>query len=209
MTRSPVAADDLDRCVRLAMATLRQAPPDRWRARAGTTDWDCWSTVEHLADTLFAYACQLAPSRPPEDDYVPFETNAGTPGGPLAAVHADVKAGPEGLLRMLEACAGIELAVVRTTPPGARAWHPYGVADAEAFTAMGVVETLAHVHDAAEGLGVPWTPPADLCRRVLDRLFPDAPADTDPWPTLLWATGRGDLPGRERLTDWKWDNGPR
>jgi hypothetical protein len=209
MTRSPVTADDLDHAVRLALATLRQAPADGWRAKAGSLDWDCWSTVEHLADTLFAYACQLASSRPPEDGYVPCATTAGTPGGPECAVHADLKAGPAGLLMTLEACAGIEAAVMRTAPPDARAWHPYGLADAEAFTAMGVVETLLHTHDAAVGLGLPWTPPAGLCTRVRDRLFPDAPADTEPWPTLLWAGGRGDLPGRERLTDWKWDNGPR
>lgn len=40
-----------------------------------------------------------------------------------------------------------------------------------------------------------WNPPADLCTRVLARLFPHAPATTSPWPTLLRATGRGDLPG--------------
>jgi hypothetical protein len=141
MTRSPVTADDLDHAVRLALATLRRAPADGWRAKAGSLDWDCWSTVEHLADTLFAYACQLASSRPPEDGYVPCATTAGTPGGPECAVHADLKAGPAGLLMTLEACAGIEAAVMRTAPPDARAWHPYGLADAEAFTAMGVVET--------------------------------------------------------------------
>jgi len=50
-----------------------------------------------------------------------------------------------------------------------------------------------------------WDPDPDVVRRALDRLFPDAPRDTDPWPTLLWASGRGDLPGRDRLTDWRWD----
>lgn len=40
------------------------------------------------------------------------------------------------------------------------------------------------------------TPPA-----VLARLFPDTP-DGDPVLTLTWATGRGDLAGRPRLTSW-------
>jgi hypothetical protein len=72
-----------------------------------------------------------------------------------------------------------------------------------------VVETLVHTYDLAQGLGLRWSPPADLCTRALARLFPDAPADTDPWPTLLWATGRGDLPGHPRRTTWRWYASPR
>lgn len=73
---------------------------------------------------------------------------------------------------------------------------------------MGIVETLAHTHDVAAGLSLSWTPPNDLCDRVLARLFPDAPADEDRWTVLLWATGRADLPGRERVTSWKWHGAP-
>ncbi|GAA3369899.1 hypothetical protein GCM10020367_14380 [Streptomyces sannanensis] len=73
---------------------------------------------------------------------------------------------------------------------------------------MGVVETLVHTHEMAEGLGLDWNPPADLCGRVLHRLFPDAPTDTDRRPTLLWVTGRAELPGREGLTKWCWYGAP-
>jgi len=73
-----------------------------------------------------------------------------------------------------------------------------------------VVEVVVHMHDVAAGLHVAWTPPEDLCDRVLYRLFPDAPTDTARWPTLLWATGRGDIPGRERVTGrWRWYAAPR
>jgi hypothetical protein len=71
---------------------------------------------------------------------------------------------------------------------------------------MGVVETLVHTHDLAEGFGLAWTPPSALCSRVLARLFPDAPDSADPWLTLLWATGRAELPGHPRLTTWRWDS---
>lgn len=209
MTRSPVTADDLEQSVRLALATLRQAPPDAWQAKAGTLDWNCWSTVEHLADTLLSYAAQLAPSPAPTAGYVPFECTSRTPAGPSSAVHADLQAGPVGLLTVLESCAAFEVAMVRTASPDVRSYHPFGIADPEAFAAMGVVETLLHTHDVAQGMGLPWTPPPDLCTRVRDRLFPDLPVDTDPWPTLLWATNRGDLAGHARVTDWKWDNRPR
>jgi len=45
--------------------------------------------------------------------------------------------------------------------------------------------------DALTGLGVPFGPPDDLCRRVLAHQYPDAAAtDGDPWHGLLAATGR-------------------
>ncbi|SDZ12419.1 hypothetical protein SAMN05216215_104761 [Saccharopolyspora shandongensis] len=87
---------------------------------------------------------------------------------------------------MLEASGALLVAMVRTTPPQVRACHVFGISDAEGFAAMGIVETLVHTHDLAQGLGLAWNPPADLCSRVLVRLFPNAPVFTDPWPTLLW-----------------------
>jgi len=47
-----------------------------------------------------------------------------------------------------------------------------------------------------------------LCRRVLERLLPDVEPGDDPWAALLWATGRLELPGRPRRTDWGWTNSP-
>jgi hypothetical protein len=202
---SPVTADDLELAVRLAVSVLRQAPPDAWDENAGSLEWTCWETVEHLGDDLFAYAAQLGPAAPPLDGEVPFVWESRRPGGPANAVHADRAAGPAGLLQVLEACGALLAAMVRTRPADTRAHHVFGVSDPEGFAAMGIVETLVHTHDLAQGLGLAWDPPAELCARVLARLFPDAPASTPPWPTLLWATGRGVLPGRPRLTSWRWD----
>ncbi|MDH6130573.1 hypothetical protein [Kitasatospora sp. GP82] len=56
--------------------------------------------------------------------------------------------------------------------------------------------------------GLSWAPPAELCDRTLRRLFPDAPSRTERWPTLLWSTGRADLPGHPRLTGWQWAGAP-
>ena len=211
MPTSPAAVtpEDLELAVRLAVSTLRAAPPDAWDAKAGSLAWDCWETVEHLADDLFAYAAQLGPKTPPMDGEVPFVWQSRRPGGPANAVHANREAGPDGLLQVLEACGGLLVAMVRTVPRHVRAHHIFGAADPEGFAAMGIVETLVHTHDLAEGLDLPWEPPADLCRRVLRRLFPDAPHDTEPWRTLLWATGRTELPGRPRLTSWRWHGSPR
>lgn len=209
MSRSHVTADDLDRAVQLALAALREAPPGAWEGKAGSLEWDCWETVEHLSDDLFAYAAQLGPRKPPLDTHVPFTWESRRPGGPVNTIHADRAAGPDGLLQVLDASGALLVAMVRTTAPEVRAHHVFGVSDPEGFAAMGIVETLVHTHDLAEGLGLAWDPPGDLCSRVLARLFPDAPDSTDPWPTLLWATGRAELPGHARRTTWRWYGEPR
>ncbi|MER6994486.1 DinB family protein [Streptomyces sp. NPDC000410] len=202
--RIPVTADDVQHAVRLALATLRGRLGADWHAKAGTLEWTCWETVEHLADDLFSYATRIGPEAPPLDREVPFLWAPRREGGPSNVTYADPEGGPRGLLQVLESCGALLVAMVRTTPADRRAYHVFGVSDPEGFAAMGVVETLVHTHDIAAGLGVPWTPPAGLCDRVLARLFPDAPAGTDRWATLLWATGRGELPGRGRLESWRW-----
>ncbi|OQR64989.1 hypothetical protein B6E66_05885 [Streptomyces maremycinicus] len=199
----------MSEAVRSAVAVLRGAEAADWDARAGSLEWSCWETVEHLADDLFAYAAQLGPRGGPSDTEVPFVWRAQRPGAPANVVFADRAAGAAGLARVLEACGALLTAMVRTSPAGVRAHHVFGAADPEGFAAMGVVETLVHLHDVAEGLGVRWEPDPGLCDRVLARLFPDAPSGTGRWPTLLWATGRGELPGHARLTRWRWYGAPR
>jgi hypothetical protein len=205
----PVTAADVRQAVALAAGALTEVLDSDWRVPAGGLDWDCWETVEHISDDLFAYAAQLGPLRPPVDSHVPFRWQYQRPGGPANTIFADPEAGQAGLVQVLEACGTMLAAVVQTTAPEVRAHHIFGLSDAAGFAAMGVVETLVHMRDVAVGLGIDWYPPADLCDRALVRLFPDAPADTDRWQTLLWATGRGELPGRAALSSWRWDGTPR
>lgn len=192
----------------MAVATLANALAADWHVQAGELDWDCWETLEHTADGLFAYAAQLAPARPPLDDFVPLRWQRDRPEGPPNVVFVDRAVGPAGLLQVLETGGGLLAAMVRTVSPQARAFHAYGVSDPEGFAAMGVVETLVHTHDVTAGLALPWAPPADLCDRALARLFPDAPKDTDRWPTLLWATGRAELPTHPRHAFDRWHSAP-
>ncbi|MGC5015941.1 hypothetical protein ACLQ2R_34695 [Streptosporangium sp. DT93] len=208
-TTSPVTADDLDEAVRLAVGVLGKMPEPAWDQPAGSLEWSRWETAEHLADDLFSYAAQIGPRKPPLEDVVPFAWERRRPGGPANAIHVDRAAGPEGMLGVLEACGALLVAMARTTPPEVRAHHVHGTSDPEGFATMGIVEILVHTHDLTEGLGLDWTPPAGLCARVLARLFPDASRTTDPWPTLLWATGRAELPGHPRLTTWRWYGTPR
>ncbi len=205
----PVTADDVALAVRLSVHTLGKVPADGWERPAGELTWSCWETVEHLADDLFAYALQLGPVTPPLTTHVPVSWRQERPDGPTSTVFVARTEGPAGLLQALEACGALLVAMVRVTAPEVRAHHGFGASDPEGFGAMGVVEALVHTHDVAAAFGLPWQPPADLCARTLHRLFPDAPADAEPWPALLWSTGRIELPGRARLEKWRWHGEPR
>jgi hypothetical protein len=112
------------------------------------------------------------------------------------------------LVRTIGAFATVLAGVVDASPPEARGWHPFGLADASGFAAMACDELLVHTDDAARGLEVPFTAPPELARVTLERLFPWAPTDADPWAALLWANGRTDLPGQPRQVDWRWHCAP-
>jgi hypothetical protein len=192
-----VTADDLDAAISAVVAALRPAADRDWSAQAGTLEWDCWHTAEHIGDCLLSYAGQLVIQ--PAARYVRF----------LAS--ADKDASPADVLEFAEAGGRILAATVRTAAAQARAYHPSGMADPEGFAAMGCVETLLHGHDIARGLSLSLDPPRSICSGVVARLFPQAPADLariDPWEALQWATGRAELPGHPQLRQWHWHGAP-
>jgi hypothetical protein len=208
-TPGPVTADDLEAVVAAAVLALQSRTDRDWRVPASGLEWDCWETVEHVADDLFAYAAQLSAKRPPLTRYLPIVCRAPRPGAPLSTVFGDPDAGTAGLVEVLDACGGLLSAVVRTAAPTVRAFHVSGVSDPPGFAAMGIVEVLVHLSDLAPVLEFDWAPDDQICDRVLYRLFPQAPTGTERWPTLLWATGRSDLPGRPRPRTWRWQGEPR
>jgi hypothetical protein len=122
--------------------------------------------------------------------------------------HGDPDAPVRHLLRVTTSAASVLAEVATAAPPETLAYHPAGPSDPEGFCAMGCDELLVHGHDIASGLGVPFQPPASLCRAVLGRLFPSAPPDGDPWETLLWANGRVALDGVRLDPDWSWHSAP-
>ncbi|MEV4492351.1 DinB family protein [Micromonospora coxensis] len=192
-----VTADDLDAATSAVVAALRPATDLDWAAQAGSLEWDCWHTAEHIGDCLMSFAGQLVAR--PQDRYVRFMANA------------DKDASAAEVLEFAEASARILAATVRASGPDVRAYHPSGQADPEGFAAMGCVETLLHGDDIAQGLGVAVDPPRDVCTRVLTRLFPEAAQDlagVDPWAALRWSTGRIELPGRPRPAEWRWRGAP-
>lgn len=192
----PVTAEDVDLSLRTVIATLRTEVGRDWRTTVGTGNWTARATAEHLADTLISYAAQVVVQ--PADRYV--------------AMASDGRDGsPADLLEFVRAGAGMLAAIVHTADDDIRAYHPSGMADPEGFAGMGCVELLVHGEDVARGLGLALDPPPETCERVLTRMFPDLETDdlaTDPWLGLLWATGRIELPDRERRTSWHWHGAP-
>jgi uncharacterized protein (TIGR03083 family) len=186
--------DDLRRAAAACREALGPLAGADWAVPAGDLEWSCRKTVDHVADALIFYAGQLA-----------LRATARVP----RARSGDATAPPADLLAMVEAAAAILAEVVRAAPPDARGFHPAGMADGAGFVAMGCTEVLVHTADVARGLGVAFTPPADLAAPVLRRIFPWMEPGAEPGATLLWAAGRAALGARERLApDWYWQCAP-
>ncbi|MFJ2905410.1 GNAT family N-acetyltransferase [Streptomyces sp. NPDC087212] len=187
--------DRLAEAVVGCVGVLRPAVGRDWtRVRAGRLDRNCHDTALHLADALLAYAAALAGRA--QNALVPF------------ALRLPDGTDNSGLLDVVEATGALLTAAVRTAPREARAVHrnPFGTAGREGFAAMGVAELLLHTHDIAAGLGLSHQPPAELAEFVLTRLLPHVRPGPGQGDTLLWATGRGELPGRAPVTDWHWSH---
>jgi hypothetical protein len=187
-----VTADDVDDALKIALAALSQGLLKDWDVPAGDLAWSCRATAEHIASDFVGYAGQLTGRA--KTSYVPFE------------VSLDQDADAAGMVDVVRATGGILSAVVRSAPQDLEVWHPYGMADASAVAAMGMVELLVHTDDICRGLGLSWEPPDPLCALVLSRLFPDVDQGLGSWVTLLWATGRTALPDQPRLDAWRWQN---
>jgi hypothetical protein len=184
--------------VRTAAAVAREALTPAlgrdWETRAGSLDWSCRRTIDHVVDALSLYTAHLAMRA---RERLP-RVRSGNP-----------ELTPAELLHAVAIAAAILADVVRAAPPDARGWHPAGLADGSGFVGMACTELLVHAADVAEGLGQPFASPPDLAARVLARLFPWAPAEGDAWATLRWACGRAALDDRERLApDWYWQCAP-
>ena len=201
-----ITADDLRAMLDQAAAVLQSVVDKDWHVPAQDSTWDCWETIDHIADDMFAYAVQLGPRPTPKDDYLGFAYTIKHEGGPALSVWADPSKGNAGAIRVLYASGALLAAMVTVSPPDLRAYHPFGLADPEGWAAIGLVELIVHMRDVAGGLGATWQPDEDLCGRILDRVFAplELPAGGTRWQTLLWATGRASWDGAPKLDKWRW-----
>ena len=161
-----------------------------WTAHPPDLDWSCERTLQHVINTELYYAMHLATSA---SSPIPF------PRGPAAAAGL----GPPELLTELRAINAVLVAVIRTAAPSTRAVFAGVRTDAVGVAALACDELFINTWDMGRGLGQAFTPPGDMAQRVVERLFPWAPKDPDPWSVLLWCNGRTALADRPRLEpDW-------
>jgi hypothetical protein len=202
----PVTAGDLRRVVDGVLERFAVLPDDVWDGPALELAWTCRETAGHMADDLGGYAMQLSGSRPPqEDDVELLEPPPRRAGGPRILFNPDPAAGTGGILRCLDATAGLLCSVVATAD-GKRGYHPMGISDAAGFAAMGIVETAVHGYDILAAQQIPYAADAPVCARVVDRLFPHAVRSADPWQDLLRSCGRTP---ETRGAPWRWDSSVR
>ncbi|MFJ5777541.1 GNAT family N-acetyltransferase [Streptomyces sp. NPDC093094] len=196
-----MGAERVEEAAASCAALLRTVVGKDWEnTRAGDLEWSCRFTATHVASDFIGYAGNLAGRA--RSAYVPFDiTVDGDENGNYRADNA-------GLIDVVTTTGALFAATLRTTRREVRAFHPYPFrsANRDGFAAMGIAEALLHTHDIARGFDVPYEAPAELAEYVLTTIFPTVRPGPAPWPTLLWATGRGDLPGRERVTRWHWTN---
>lgn len=190
----PITPHDLRAAADHAAATLLPAASGDWATAVPGLDWDVRATVEHLVDVLGFYTLHLvAASRQPLR--LDVRCHEGLPNADVVHV---VTVEAHGLAE-----------AARLADPSTRAFHFHGTTDASGIVALACAELLVHGDDAARGLGRGLAPRPGLAAKVLDRLFPSAPGDADPWRTLLWATGRASLPGHpDRGPDWTFRTAP-
>ena len=162
-----------------------------WSVTAGAVEWSCTKTADHAVDCVYAPAFFLASRKLDAYPEVGLDLTL----GPAAT--------PQRLVESLGTATRLLGAVVNDAGPEVRAVifrRPEMItAAAPDFAPRGAMELILHAHDVCSGLGVPFEPPAGLCRRLREhtRAWPmwtvawnGLDCTDDPWRDLLAGSGR-------------------
>jgi hypothetical protein len=167
--------DDVVAAAATVEGALRPVAGRDWSVRAGPLDWDVEQTITHMIGATAKYTLYLA-SRC--DHFLG-----------LAVTRWPDATNAEVIDSVVPVAAGLA-AVAAVTPPGVRAYHSTGPSSAADYVGRACVELLVHTDDALSGLGVAFSPPEDLCQRILGQQFPDAAGSGSAWHGLLAVNGR-------------------
>ena len=183
--------DDLDVLGELVATTWTAAAGLDWSAPAGVVEWSCLHTADHAVDCVYAPAYFLASRKVDGYPVVGLDLSLGP------------DATPDRLVESLRIATTMVRAVVADAEPDVRAVifrRPELLVGAPFdFVPRAAVELILHAHDVCAGLGVPFRPPADLCRRLREHTRPwprwtfawrGLDATDDPWRDLLVGSGR-------------------
>lgn len=181
----PFTAEDFAAVSALTLDAWQSGLERDWSVPAGTLEWSCFRTADHVIDCVFSYAFFLA-------------SRAQTAYPPFGEVHALPEATPADLVDGLRATTNLLYAAVVAAPPGTQAIitrHPRPrTGSPEDFAARGGHELILHAYDVSCGLDVPFDPPREICQRLMDHTvdgpFGDVVRTDDPWSDLLRRSGR-------------------
>jgi hypothetical protein len=178
-----ITIDDFVAVLDHAVVSMGGATDRDWGAAAGTLEWSCWETVDHVIDCVFSYAVQVAAGAP--DGWLPLE------------LHPLPTATPTALVDALRTVGAVFAAVLRTAPADGVASNGVMSLDRAAWAARGAYEIAVHTHDVLRGLAISFEVSALICSRIVAQpgmWFIDrdrAATAVDPWSALLLGSGRG------------------
>ncbi len=170
-----IRPDSVEAAAAVVVKALRPGVDADWSVRAGGLEWSVDRTIAHMAGAPAKYAFYLS-SR--STRYV------------AVTVMPSDDATRQERLEAIEGCAAALAGVAATAPKDALGFHVSGMHNAEEFLAMGCEELLVHAYDVTCGLGLPYEPPEDLCRLVIEYLYPGREEQRPAWPFLVWLSGR-------------------
>jgi hypothetical protein len=183
--------DDLDELAALVVTAWTAGADRDWSVPAGTLEWSCLHTADHAVDCVYAPAFFLASRKLDTYPDIGGDRTLGT------------NATPARLLESLQVATRVLAGVVRDAPDGTRAvlfrWPSVMTGAPHDLPPRAATELALHAHDVCAGLGVPFEPPAPLCRRLREHTRPwpmwtlawhGLPATDDAWGDLLAGSGR-------------------
>jgi hypothetical protein len=188
----PIAfsSEDLKALSHFAIVAWNEGIGRDWSVPAGTLEWSCRTTAEHVLDAALMPALNLASQR--LDAYVPLEVLRFSP-----------ESTPTDLVDCFRATTTAAWAIIYTAAPEARAVirrRPVvETGGRDDFAARCALELALHTHDLCSGLGIRFDPPAELCARLREhtRHWPVAYGEwselrstEDPWGDIIEASGR-------------------
>jgi len=170
-----IRPDSVEAAAAAVVAALQPGADADWSVRAGDLEWSVDQTIAHMTGAPAKYAFYLS-SR--STRYVA-----------VRVCPADDATRQE-RLEAIGACAAALAGVAAMAPPDALGFHVSGMRNAEQFLAMACEELLVHAYDITCGLGLTYEPPEDLCRLVIEHMYPGRDQQRLVWPYLVWLTGR-------------------
>lgn len=170
-----IGPDCVEAAAAVVVAALRPGVDADWSVGAGDLEWSVDQTIAHMTGAPAKYAFYLS-SR--STRYVAV-TVSPVPG-----------ATRQERLEAIEGCAAALAGVAAAAPPGAFGFHISGMRTAQQFLVMACEELLVHAYDVTRGLGLPYEPPGELSRLVIEHAHPGQDDQRPVWPLLLWLNGR-------------------